>query len=84
MWLLFPETKRYSLEELDLVFAVAHESGENPVAVSLSGDIPAAGSPEAERILGRAPAPQRRESFGRRLSRVISGQSGKGAVHHTE
>jgi len=65
--LFFPETKKYSLEDvsrisfsaaltdiqLDLIFAIAHNEGRNPVTVSRSGDIPEAGTIEAERALGR-------------------------------
>ena len=65
--LFFPETKKYSLEDvstsfslysitdsqLDLIFAIAHNEGRNPVAVSRSGDIPEAGTIEAERAMGR-------------------------------
>ena len=34
VWLLFPETKGRSLEELDLVFASANAEGKNPVTQS--------------------------------------------------
>jgi len=51
--LFFPETKKYSLEDLDLIFAIANEEGKNPVAVSKHGDIPEAGTKEADMILGR-------------------------------
>jgi len=36
-----------------LIFAIAHNEGRNPVAVSRSGDIPEAGTIEAERAMGR-------------------------------
>jgi len=39
--------------QLDLIFAIAHNEGRNPVAVSRSGDIPEAGTIEAERAMGR-------------------------------
>lgn len=42
--------------QLDLIFAIAHDEGKNPVAVSRSGQIPEAGTPEAERALGRVTA----------------------------
>jgi len=42
----------YILEDLDVVFALAHITGEDPVKVSLRKDVPLAGSPEADEILG--------------------------------
>jgi len=36
-----------------LIFAIAHNEGRNPVAVSRTGDIPEAGTIEAERAMGR-------------------------------
>lgn len=81
VYLFFPETKKYSLEDLDIIFAQAYETGQNPVAVSISGDIPSAGSPEAERILGRsAHRPDMSEKHGtemaRSQSRRLSGPGG--------
>ncbi len=40
------------LVDMDVVFPLAHLEGVSPVTVSLRKDIPAAGSPEADRILG--------------------------------
>jgi hypothetical protein len=37
---------------MDVVFALAYNEGVSPVEVSLRKDIPLAGSPEADRILG--------------------------------
>ncbi len=37
---------------MDVVFALAYNEGVSPVAVSLRKDVPAAGTPEADRILG--------------------------------
>jgi hypothetical protein len=37
---------------MDVIFALAYLEGVSPVAVSLRKDIPAAGTPEADRILG--------------------------------
>ena len=37
---------------MDVVFAVAYNEGVSPVAVSLRKDLPLAGSPEADEILG--------------------------------
>jgi len=66
VWFLFPETKQRSLEDvsqsghsqvddqLDMVFAVANAEGRSPVKVSAEGNLPKAGSLEAEQILGRA------------------------------
>ena len=38
--------------DMDVIFALAYNEGVSPVAVSLRRDIPPAGSPEADRILG--------------------------------
>ena len=40
------------LADMDVVFAVAYNEGVSPVAVSLRKDLPLAGSPEADEILG--------------------------------
>ena len=37
---------------MDVVFALAYKEGVSPVAVSLRKDVPAAGTPEADEILG--------------------------------
>lgn len=37
---------------MDVVFALAYREGVSPVKVSLRNDIPLAGSPEADAILG--------------------------------
>lgn len=37
---------------MDIVFALAYKEGVSPVKVSLRNDIPLAGSPEADAILG--------------------------------
>lgn len=37
---------------MDVIFALAYNEGVSPVAVSLRKDVPAAGSPEANEILG--------------------------------
>lgn len=37
---------------MDVVFALAYNEGVSPVTVSLRKDVPLAGSPEADRILG--------------------------------
>lgn len=37
---------------MDVIFALAHNEGVSPVGVSLRKDIPLAGSPEADKILG--------------------------------
>ena len=39
---------------MDVVFALAHKEGASPVGVSLRDDVPAAGTPEADAILGVA------------------------------
>lgn len=38
---------------MDVIFALGYLEGVSPVSVSLRKDIPAAGSPEADKILGR-------------------------------
>ncbi|KAF9452894.1 general substrate transporter [Macrolepiota fuliginosa MF-IS2] len=52
VYFFFPETAGRSLEDMDVIFALAHLEGVSPVAVSLRKDVPAAGTPEADRILG--------------------------------
>lgn len=52
VYLFFPETAGRSLEDMDIIFALAHNEGVSPVTVSLRKDLPLAGSPEAHRILG--------------------------------
>lgn len=37
---------------MDVVFALAYNEGVSPVAVSLRKDVPLAGTPEADAILG--------------------------------
>ncbi|KAG1779366.1 hypothetical protein EV702DRAFT_966270 [Suillus placidus] len=51
VYFFFSETGGRSLENMDVVFALAYNEGVSPVAVSLWKDIPLAGSPEADRIL---------------------------------
>lgn len=46
------ETAGRSLEDMDVVFALAYNEGVSPVGVSLRKDVPLAGSPEADIILG--------------------------------
>ncbi|KAK4689328.1 vacuolar iron transporter family protein, partial [Tremellales sp. Uapishka_1] len=73
VYLFFPETKKYSLEELDLIFALAYETGESPVKVSKTGNIPEAGSAEADQILGReVNRPGVGQRKGSRLGRMLS------------
>ncbi|KAG8220378.1 general substrate transporter [Butyriboletus roseoflavus] len=55
VYFFFPETGGRSLEDLDVVFALAYNEGLDPVKVSLRKDIPLAGSPEADEILGVDP-----------------------------
>lgn len=40
--------------QLDMVFAVANAEGRSPVKVSAEGNLPKAGSFEAEQVMGRA------------------------------
>ncbi|KAG1724917.1 general substrate transporter [Suillus lakei] len=52
VYFFFPETGGRSLEDLDVVFALAYITGEDPVKTSLRKDVPLAGSREADEILG--------------------------------
>ncbi|KAG2140509.1 general substrate transporter [Suillus bovinus] len=52
VYFFFPETAGRSLEDMDVIFALAYNEGVSPVKVSLRKDISLAGSPEADRILG--------------------------------
>ncbi len=52
VYLFFPETSGRSLEDMDVIFALAYNEGVSPVEVSLRKDVPLAGSPEADEILG--------------------------------
>ncbi|KZT12841.1 general substrate transporter [Laetiporus sulphureus 93-53] len=52
VYFFFPETTGRSLEDMDVVFAVAYNEGISPVKVSLRKDVPLAGTPEADEILG--------------------------------
>ena len=64
VYFCFPETAGRSLEDMDVIFALAHKEGVSPVGVSLRTDVPAAGTPEADAILGgalRARRPDARE-----------------------
>jgi len=56
------ETAGRSLEDMDVVFALAHLEGVSPVKVSLRKDVPLAGSPEADVILGITKGPQEKIS----------------------
>ncbi|KAL0949693.1 hypothetical protein HGRIS_009730 [Hohenbuehelia grisea] len=51
VYLFFPETAGRSLEDMDVIFALAYNEGVSPVAVSLRKDIPQAGTSEADAIL---------------------------------
>ncbi|KAJ4467552.1 general substrate transporter [Lentinula aciculospora] len=52
VYFFFPETAGRSLEDMDVVFALAYLEKVSPVTVSLRKDVPPAGSAAAERILG--------------------------------
>jgi hypothetical protein len=51
LFIVHTETAGRSLEDMDVIFALAHIEGVSPVKVSLRKDLPAAGSPEADAIL---------------------------------
>ncbi|KAK0242845.1 general substrate transporter [Armillaria nabsnona] len=61
VYLFFPETAGRSLEDMDVIFAIAYNENVSPVAVSLRKDIPAAGTREADIILGFSSAVSSRE-----------------------
>ncbi|KAI0347352.1 general substrate transporter [Trametopsis cervina] len=61
VYLFFPETAGRSLEDMDVVFALAHREGVSPVQVSLRKDVPPAGTPEADEILGLRDTASERE-----------------------
>ena len=52
VYFFFPETSGRSLEDMDVVFALAYNEGVSPVGVSLRKDVPRAGTREADVILG--------------------------------
>ncbi|KAH9928044.1 general substrate transporter [Amylocystis lapponica] len=52
VYFFFPETAGRSLEDMDVIFAIAYNEGVSPVGVSFRKDLPPAGSPEADAILG--------------------------------
>ncbi|KZT28010.1 general substrate transporter [Neolentinus lepideus HHB14362 ss-1] len=52
VYFFFPETAGRSLEDMDIIYAVAYNEGVSPVKVSFRKDLPEAGSPEADEILG--------------------------------
>ncbi|KAF8639635.1 hypothetical protein AX17_000900 [Amanita inopinata Kibby_2008] len=52
VYIFFPETAGRSLEDMDIIFALAYNEGVSPVKVSFRKDLPQAGSPEANVILG--------------------------------
>ncbi|THG95508.1 hypothetical protein EW026_g6161 [Hermanssonia centrifuga] len=58
VYLFFPETAGRSLEDMDVIFALAYKEGVSPVQVSLRKDLPAAGTPEADEILGLSASSQ--------------------------
>ncbi|RSH88976.1 hypothetical protein EHS25_002638 [Saitozyma podzolica] len=95
VYFYFPETKKWSLEEVPRHHLRPRaRPGQESVWVSKSGDIPHAGSREAEAILGRSSNPDmsekaaqahrvhsRRHSHGGGVKRVISR---KGEARHDE
>ncbi|THH13273.1 hypothetical protein EW146_g6921 [Bondarzewia mesenterica] len=59
VYLFFPETAGRLLArhtDMDVIFAIAHRDKVSPVAVSLRKDLPTAGSPEADEIMGISPS----------------------------
>ncbi|TYJ51649.1 hypothetical protein B9479_007769 [Cryptococcus floricola] len=83
IYFFFPETKKYSLEDLDIIFAKAYVEGRDPVKVSLRPEsVPKAGSREAEEILGRDLDGQKDDKKGAR--RRFGGNEEKSRVEHLE
>lgn len=63
------------IPDLDVVFALAYNEGLDPVKVSLRKDIPLAGSPEADKILGVDPGVRYTAGKGTPMSTPHSEQS---------
>ena len=59
VYLFCPETAGRSLEDMDIIFAVAYHEGISPVKVAQRTNLPVAGSPEADAILGISPSSER-------------------------
>jgi hypothetical protein len=59
--------------DMDVVFAQAYNEGVSPVVVSFRKDLPQAGSPKADEILGFGPR-QRRNSSNSSPSRAETGR----------
>ncbi|THU93674.1 general substrate transporter [Dendrothele bispora CBS 962.96] len=68
VYFFFPETAGRSLEDMDVVFALAYLEKVSPVGVSLRKDVPLAGSKEAEEILGITSSTPRNETDEKRNS----------------
>ncbi|ODN88841.1 sugar transporter [Cryptococcus wingfieldii CBS 7118] len=85
LYFFFPETKRYSLEDLDIIFAKAYVEGLDPVKVSLHPEsVPKAGSREAEEILGRNVDSQKDGGNGARQRFDGKEKGEKGRIEHHE
>ena len=53
---MFPENGELTSDpDMDVIFALAYREGTSPVEVSFRTDIPQAGTPEADAILGINP-----------------------------
>ncbi|WRT63908.1 uncharacterized protein IL334_000834 [Kwoniella shivajii] len=93
VWFFFPETKKYSLEEIDIIFALGHNEKRSPVWYSQRPEeIPPAGSKEAEHILGRK-GPSRPDMSEKAMSqkkgkngmgRILEGEKDKPTTQHSE
>ncbi|KAI0321836.1 general substrate transporter [Amylostereum chailletii] len=59
VYFFFPETAGRSLEDMDIIFAIAYHEKISPVKVANRTDLPVAGSPEADAILGITPSNER-------------------------
>ena len=69
-YFFFPESKGRSLEDMDIIFAVGYREGVSPVKVAARRDLPLAGTPEADEVLGISTAHREkiREARARRTS----------------
>jgi hypothetical protein len=70
-----PPTGRLTYQ-LDIIFAMGHEQKKNPVWISVEGNIPEAGSDEANKILGRTsgkPDMSKEHGLQHQLSRQSTG-----------
>lgn len=66
------EVLLHPFADMDVVFALAYNEGVSPVGVSLRKDVPLAGTPEADEILGLTQSGTQRKSSDSAESPVIT------------